>query len=162
MTSSAVHFAIEKFSDAYPEAGPLMELHWQEIAKNKGLLKLNPDVARYEAIEKNILLVTARAGGRLVVYFLWVLVTHSHYKEVLVAEEDLHFLLPEFRRGLTGYLFVKAACRFAMDCGAKLLVVREKIGHEHPALMKRIGFKPTDVVYTLCAEGADGHGVQAR
>jgi hypothetical protein len=152
---TAVHFAVESFSHAYAEAGPLMEAHWQEIAKNKDLLKLNPDVACYQAIEQNnkMLLVTARCETRLVGYFLWLLVTHAHYKHVLVAEEDLHFMLPEFRRGLTGYSFIKAACKAATDAGAKLLIMREKIGHEHQALMKRLKFKPTDIVYTYAVGG---------
>jgi hypothetical protein len=71
---------------------------------------------------------------------------------VLVAEEDLHFLLPEYRRGWTGYDFLKAACNAALDAGARLLVMREKIGHEHPALLKRLRFHPTDVVYTFAAK----------
>lgn len=147
-----VRFAVEPFDRAYAEAGPLMALHWDEIAKNKQLLTLNPDEEKYAAIAQNLLLVTARCGDRLVGYFLWILVTHPHYKHILIAEEDLHFLLPEFRRGLTGYKFIKAACQFAFEKGAHMLACREKIGHEHPAIMKRIGFVPTDITYTLCAK----------
>lgn len=143
-----VKFAVECFRDVYEEAKPLMHLHWQEIARNKALMTLNPDLEKYERALPSLLLVTARAETRLVGYFLWILILHSHYKHVPVAEEDLHYLLPEYRRGLTGYLFVKAACREAFGHGAQLLVMREKIGHEHPAMMKRLGFVPTDVVYT--------------
>jgi len=53
--------------------------------------------------------VTARDGDKLVGYFLWFLVSHPHYKHVVVAEEDLHFLPLEYRRGLTGYNLMKAA-----------------------------------------------------
>lgn len=151
--TAAVTFAVETFRQAFDEAGPLMAKHWEEIARNKALLTLNPDVAKYERIEQNgmLLLVTARCDGNLVGYFLWLLVTHAHYQHVLVAEEDLHYLLPEHRRGMTGYQFVKAACRIALAKGAKLLIMREKVGHEHPALMARLKFKPTDIVYTYSA-----------
>lgn len=152
LSEQTVTFAVEAFEGAYSEAGPLMELHWREIARNKALLVLNPDEGLYRKMQPNLLLVTARCAGRLVGYFLWVLMTHLHYKHVLVAEEDLHFLLPEYRRGLTGYKFIKAACVAAHARGAKLLVMREKIGHEHPALMERLGFKATDTVYTKVAE----------
>ena len=150
----SVQFAIEPFKKAYADAAPLMILHWNEIARNKGLMTLNPDVERYEAIEQKLLLITARSEGKLVGYFLWIMVNHMHYKHVSVAEEDLHFLLPEFRRGMTGYKFVKAACAAAIDKGAQLLIMREKIGHEHPALMKRLGFNATDISYTRAAKGA--------
>jgi hypothetical protein len=54
----------------------------------------------YDRIGENLLLVTARCDGHLVGYFLWFLIMHPHYRNVSVAEEDLHFLLPEYRRGL--------------------------------------------------------------
>lgn len=149
-----VTFAVERFADAFSEAAPLMEKHWTEIARNKQLLTLNPDVKRYELLADALLLITARDEKRLVGYFLWILVTHNHYQHVLVAEEDLHYLLPEFRRGLTGYLFVKKACEAAEQRGAKLLMMREKLGHQHPALMKRLGFAATDITYTRSATEA--------
>jgi hypothetical protein len=144
-------FAVEPFRDVYDEATPLLVAHWNEIAKNKHLLRLNPDEEVYGELadQKKLLLVTARDGGKLVGYFLWFLVAHTHYKHVLVAEEDLHFLLPEYRRGFNGYQLIKAACIAAVEVGAELLTVREKIGHEHPAILKRLGFVATDVVYTL-------------
>jgi hypothetical protein len=154
MIPAAIEFAVEPFMETFDEARPLLELHWDEIAKNKQLMTLNPDVKKYEKIAECLLLVTARVGGRLIGYFLWILVTHPHYKHVSVAEEDLHYLLPEYRRGLTEYLFMKAACNAALERGAQLLTVREKIGHEHPAIMKRLGFSPTDIVYTRATIGA--------
>jgi GNAT superfamily N-acetyltransferase len=143
-----IHFAVEQFKAVIDEARPLLRRHWEEIAKNKELLKLNPDMEMYDRIGENLLLITARNDGALVGYFVWFLIKHPHYRHVSVAEEDLHFLLPEYRRGLTGYKLMKAACTAAFDCGANLLVSREKIGHEHPAIMKRLGFVPTDIVYT--------------
>jgi len=149
-----VRFAVEPFRDAYGEAGPLLTAHWNEIAKNKHLLRLNPDENLYERAGNNLLLVTARDGQKLVGYFLWFLLGHAHYKHVLVAEEDLHFLLPEYRRGWTGYGLIKAACEAALARGAELLVMREKIGHEHAAIMHRLKFAPTDIVYTRTAKEA--------
>lgn len=152
--SGQIQFAVERFGDAFDEARPLLAAHWNEIAKNKHLLYLNPDEALYERAGKNLLLVTARDGKKLVGYFLWFLLSHAHYKHVLVAEEDLHFLLPEYRRGLAGYSFLKASCEAALARGAQLLVMREKIGHEHGAIMRRLKFVATDVVYTRTANEA--------
>ena len=148
IAAGKILFAVERFKDAIDEARPLLRRHWEEIAKNKGLLKLDPDMEMYDRIGENLLLVTARCDGHLVGYFLWFLIMHPHYRNVSVAEEDLHFLLPEYRRGLTGYKLMKSACQAAIDRGAKLLVAREKIGHEHTAIMERLGFVPTDIVYT--------------
>jgi GNAT superfamily N-acetyltransferase len=124
-------------------------------------LKPNPDLEKYQFLEQNgnLLLVTARADGVLVGYFLWIVMTHPHYQNVLVAEEDLHFLSPEYRshgscgegRGY-GYRMLEAARDAAIARGAQLLTVREKIGHEHPSLMAGLGFTPADIVYTFAVK----------
>src|SRR5271156_2488408 len=96
--SKTVKFAVEPFKPAFDEAKALMELHYDEIAKNKQLLKLNPDVATYNKAdqENKLLLLTARSEGVLVGYFLWIMIKHAHYQDVVVAEEDLHFLAPKY------------------------------------------------------------------
>ncbi len=156
-----VHFAVESFAGVWPEAEPLTRPHWTEIAKNKRLLTLNPDLEKYERLDAggHLLLVTARADGDLVGYFLWVIIAHPHYRHVLAAEEDLHFLSPEYRSGGRygrdrgyGFELLKAARDAALARGARLLAMREKVGHEHPALMEALGFVPTDVVYTLASK----------
>ena len=143
-----LRFATENYVEVYDEASPLMDLHWQEIAKNKQLLKLNPDREFYDNVKDNVLLVTARMDGKLIGYFVWFVFKHHHYADVLTAEEDIHFLLPDYRKGMTGYLLMKNARDAAIAAGAKFLVMREKIGKEHPAILKRLGFKPTDIVLT--------------
>ena len=150
LSPSSVTFGVEPFGPAYREATELLKLHWHEIARDKELLWLNPDEEKYARLDQAgmLCLVTGRAGERLVGYFLWILTPHPHYKHVLVAQEDLHFLLPEYRQGLTGYRLLMRARTEAKARGAQVLAYREKIGHVHPALMERLGAKPTDIVYT--------------
>ena len=144
----SLNFAVESFWPAYREAKPLLELHYNEIAKNKQLMIMNPDEAVYKQLDGKLLLVCARDNKKLVGYFLWIMTTALHYKHVKTAEEDLHYLLPDYRLGMNGYLFIKEACKLAKEHGAQLLIMREKIGHSHPAIMQRLGFAPTDLVYT--------------
>ena len=152
-----VLFAVESFADVWPEAEPLTRPHWKEIAKNKRLLTLNPDLEKYERLDAggHLLPVTARADGKLIGYFLWIIIAHPHYKHVQAAEEDLHFLSPEYRSGGRygrdrgyGFELLKAARDAAIARGARLLAMREKVGHEHPALLGALGFVPTDIVHT--------------
>jgi hypothetical protein len=159
----ALAFAVEPFVDVWSEARPLTRPHWDEIAKNKELLKLNPDLQKYELLERsgNLLLVTARGDGKLVGYFLWIIAPHPHYRHVLTAEEDLHFLSPEYRSGGIhgegcgyGYRLLQAARDAAIEAGARLLTMREKVGHEHPSIMSGLGFSPTDIVYTQAVKGS--------
>jgi hypothetical protein len=161
LQATQVLFAVESFRNVWKEAQPLTRPHWEEIAKNKGLLTLNPDLDKYERLDKghHLLVVTARSGGKLVGYFVWIVIAHPHYKHVQVAEEDLHFLLPEYRSSGRygkdrhyGYELLKTARDAAIAHGAQLLAMREKVGHGHPAIMEGLGFTPTDIVYTLAVK----------
>jgi hypothetical protein len=158
-----VAFAVESFTHVWKEAQPLTRPHWEEIAKNKGLLRLNPDLEKYALLDRsgNLLLVTARFDGRLVGYFLWIVMGHPHYRHVLVAEEDLHFLSPEYRSGGAhgegrqyGFKLLEAARDAAIAAGAQLLTMREKVGHEHSSIMSGLGFSPADIVYTHAVKGS--------
>jgi hypothetical protein len=60
-----VHFAVEHFADVWPEAEPLTRLHWEEIAKNKGFLTLNPDVEKYDLLDKTKLSHVKTRRGEL-------------------------------------------------------------------------------------------------
>jgi hypothetical protein len=160
--AAPVVFAVESFADVWKEAQPLTRPHWEEIAKNKGLLRLNPDLDKYRRLDADghLLLLTARAGGKLVGYFLWIIMAHPHYRHVRVAEEDLHFLSPEYRSGghhgesrQYGYKLLEAARDAAIARGARLLTMREKVGHEHRSIMDGLGFTPTDIVYTHAVKG---------
>jgi hypothetical protein len=93
-------------------------------------------------------------------YFLWIIAPHPHYRHVLTAEEDLHFLAPEYRSGGIhgegrghGYRFLEAARDAAIEAGARLLTMREKVGHQHSSLMDGLGFSRTDIVYSHIVKG---------
>ena len=146
-------FQVEDFAKAFAEATELTRRHYDEIAKNKDVMVLDPDRDFYAAAKDTLLLVTARHEGALAGYFLWVLIQHPHYRTVRLADEDLHFLAPEYRQGMTGYRLMKAARDAAIARGAKLLMMREKIGHERPGVLRRLGFAPADINHILIVRG---------
>jgi hypothetical protein len=143
-------FALEPFAAISDELKPLFRLHWAEVAKNKELLRLDVDEKFYLERDrtKEILWVIARFNGRLVGYVAWFIKTHPHYKSVVCGQSDVHFLLPEFRQGWNGYKLLKNAILLLKALGVQYCYLSEKIGHEHPAIMKRLGFAPLDVTYS--------------
>lgn len=143
-------FAVEPMAEFLREGAPLFVRHREEVTKDKDVLILAVDEEYYGKSYQNghSVVVTARHLGQLVGYMLWTLATHPHYKNVLCAQDDVHYLLPEYRRGMNGYLLIKNAMRLVEAAGARYCYVREKIGHEHPAVMQRLGLKPLDVTYS--------------
>ena len=154
MPASKLLFALEPFSKVYEEAGDLLTRHWEELTKRKDVFTVNPDLPTYRTLEEanRLAVVTARDEGKLVGYFVWFIFPHAHYQDTLVATEDLHFLHPEYRKGLNGYLLMREAVALLKPLNVTAYTIREKIGHEHPALMKRLGFTPMDVTYIKIEE----------
>lgn len=148
-----LRFAVESFASAYsdPDAKALLQKHWQEIAKAKDLFRLAPDETFYAEADKQgkLLIITARDGTALVGYFVWIVFKHPHYKDVIMAQEDIHFLLKDYRKGLNGYLLIKNAILLGKQHGIQAFTVREKVSHPHPDLWRRLGFQPADTTYIL-------------
>ena len=46
-----MEFAIENLAKVRREIEPLLEQHWQEIALNKDIIKMNPDCEGYAGLD---------------------------------------------------------------------------------------------------------------
>lgn len=148
--SGPVIFAVETFDAAYGEASELTRLHWQEVAPYKELNALDPDLETYRNLEKlnRLCMITARHKGELVGYILMLLYPHPHYRQVLNAMDDLHFIRADFRNGFT-FLRMLAFMEAEMKArGARIVALRTKQAKDHGALFERIGYQVQDVVYT--------------
>ena len=147
--STVVAFALEKFSDIVVEATELLRLHYDEVAPLKDLFKLNLDVQTYLKLQAAGILhiVTARLNGRLIGYVSLIIKEHIHYKDVLMATDDVHFLHPDFRKGGTGLRMLRFAEQKMREKGVKVMALRTKVASNHGVLFERLGFAATDVVY---------------
>ena len=142
-----ITFQIEKFSDVYVEALPLLEAHYEEIATYKEVKALNPDVWRYlEIEEKGILrIMTARDDGVMVGYFVSMIMPSLHYKDCSTAINDILYVHPEYRGGTLAYrLFKKALQDLKENTGANLVMIHMKIKHPFRELLTKLGFAQTE------------------
>lgn len=149
-SANGLTFQVEPMRRFLNDGKELFALHRQEVGKDLDLMVLNIDEGYYTrgAEFGRLVVVGARHNGILVGYFLWSIAHHPHYKDVFCAQDDVHYLHPKHRRGLAGYFLLKAAIRALPRFGVQYCYVREKIGHEHPALMKRLGLQPLDITYS--------------
>lgn len=90
----------EKLSQCLPEIIPVEQRHWEELAKNKDKIKLNPDHDAYRRLEDsgNYRAYTVRtANGELAGYAGYLISKHLHYQDHFWALSDLFYVLPEHR-----------------------------------------------------------------
>lgn len=150
-----VVFRRERLMDLRHECEEIIEAHYQEIALQKDAQKLNPDWDEYFRLERlgKVWLMTARHHGELVGYIVMIISHHMHYKTLSVALEDLHYLRPEYRKGLTGYRLISTAVKEMAKLGVKKCVLRTKFFKNHGKLFERLGFVREDEVWSRILEG---------
>lgn len=153
-----ITFQLEPFDNAYADAAELLKLHYAEIAPFKDLFKIKCNVVFYRKLEEagTLRVVTARHDGRLVGYFVFVIARHPHYMDTLVANEDMKFLLPDYRGG-TGMRLIKFAEDMARAVGCKVILQRSKAKSEHGPMYRRLGYELMDEIYAKRLDG-EPHG----
>lgn len=148
--SDKVTFQIENFYTLKEQVNELFVKHWEEVALFKDKMKLNPDWDFYTALyeQGNLGLFTARKGDKLIGYFVVVARPHPHYKDHLVAANDIIFIDPEHRKGLVGYRLIKFAKDNLRELGVSVLSINVKVHRPFDKLLERLGFENTERLYT--------------
>lgn len=107
-----ITFQKELLADVAAEVQPLLEQHYVELARNRDVVKLNPDWARYQVMELTgaLIVFTARDNGRLIGYSAFTTYKHPHYQDLQMVSNDVLFLRKDYRRvqgwmGRLGSLF---------------------------------------------------------
>jgi hypothetical protein len=146
-----VTFQVESVKACRDEVMPLLEQHYEEIAQFKEVQKLDPDWDTYARIEEQgkLWVMTARSDGYLVGYIVMLLTRDMHYKTLMKATEDIHFLLPQFRKGLTGYRMLAKMKAAMKEKGVHTISLRTKANADHGVLFERLGGVLHDLVYTI-------------
>ena len=145
-----IKYQREDFYKVKKEVDELFYNHWEEIAVNKDKIKLNPDWSFYEAVytSGNLGIYTVRDKEKLVGYFIVIAKPHPHYKDHLFAVNDILYLDPNYRKGLTGYRMIKFVEEDLKKMGVSVLTVNTKVHKPFDPLMERLGFNFTERVYT--------------
>jgi hypothetical protein len=143
-------FAIENLAKVRREIEPLLMEHWNEIALNKDIIKLNPDWREYARLDElNALRIyTARKNGELMGYFVIMVSRSLHYKDHLFANNDIVFLTKPARKGLTGLKLVKFAMESLKAEGVTKLHINTKTHQPFDPIMERLGFEEIETVFS--------------
>ena len=145
-----VDFAVEHIGVVW-ENMDVVRKHYDEIAQFKEVQKLDPDFEAYDRMEKSgkLWVMTAREDGALIGYIVMFLSSDLHYRKLLRALEDIHFILPEHRKGLLGYKMLAKTKQAMKEKGVHTVTFRTKAEKSHGLLFERLGGVLHDLVYTI-------------
>jgi len=145
-----VKYQQEFLDNVRGEVESLFQLHWEEIALNKDKIKLNPNWDAYESMESSghLRIFTVRENGVLIGYFFAVVSVNLHYKDHLLAENDLIYIKKAHRRGFTGVNLIKFAEKCLRDDGVSIIKINTKVHKPFDKLMDYLEFDCVERVYT--------------
>ncbi len=157
-----ITYQVEKWDDCYEEAIPMLEAHYVEIATDKALKPLDPDIDRYEAMEKagvlriftvryvpeTVVLVEpeehVERPGILIGYFVSIIMKGLHYQQTTLAINDIMYIDPAYRGGTVGYRMMKHAALDLKNLGADILTIHMKTDYPFRSLLEKLDFHLTE------------------
>lgn len=146
-----ITIAVEKISNSIEsEFWPLLEMHREELATNKQLMVLSPDVARYTALEESGVLfaLVMRLDGKAIGYSVNFLSSHLHYSALVYAHNDVLFLHPAYRSGDLGRQLLEATEVESKERGAQMLIWHAKKGTALERILPRWGYGVQDILFS--------------
>ena len=137
-------FARESIADVWGEVQALLNEHWREIAHYQDI-PLQPDEVFYLG-NPALRCFTAREDC-LVGYACFVVAPNKHYMGSLQAMQDVLFISPGHRKGLTGYRFIRWCDEQLKAEGVQVVYHHTKTAHDFGALLTRQGYEEVDRIY---------------
>lgn len=140
---------------ASPDAAGLFEAHYQEVARNKDVMVLDPNWRAYYALEERGLLMAFAAVAVqqdphvevMVGYSLNVITQHMHYAGLRICQNDVLFVAKEWRRGV-GRRLIHHTEHEARERGARLMLWHAKEGTDLDRLLPKLGYGVQDIIYS--------------
>lgn len=125
--------------------------HWDEIALNKQVMRLKPNLEQYRVMDQQGMLLLLGAflnDGTLIGYSVNFIVNHLHYADLRVATNDLLFIARDHRGGRLGLQLIAATEAKAKERGAQLMLWHAKQETALNNLLPRLGYGVQDIIYS--------------
>ena len=143
-----ITYQTELLCEVVPEVSELLDMHYQELTLNKDKIKLKPIWSKYAALEAAgaFTVFTARDDAALVGYSAFFLNAHLHYEETMCAMNDVLFLHPDYRKGMTGIKLVKYSEKQLQARGVNKVTWHAKFDTNLIPILHRLGYKNEEIV----------------
>lgn len=153
-----IHSQALSLEDSVALVGHLFRDHYDELATRKDIRTLAPDWERYIAAEKAGVLdiIVINVDGLPVGYTANVRMPHIHYKHLVVSNNDVIYLSPQYRGEGVGHALMDATEELAARRGAREVLWHAKPGTTLDTLLKTRGDPVQDIIYSRVLRSNDG------
>jgi GNAT superfamily N-acetyltransferase len=148
--NSSITYQQESWATYWPDAKPLWEDHWLEIARDRETIPLDPAMDFYaQADAEGILhIMTMRLQGTLIGYHLALIQRHIHYQGTLHAFTDIYYVVPAFRRGMVGVTLFRQVEAALRQRGVIKIMTGTKIANDVSRIFQHLGYRETERLWT--------------
>ena len=131
-------------------ADPLFEEHYEEIARNKQVMKLKPNYQLYEALNSTgwLFIYVAMRDDVCIGYSMNIMMHHLHYADLRIAQNDILFVKKEFRGGRLGLRLLKVTEDHARSEGCKLMLWHAKENTALAELLPKLKYGVQEIMYS--------------
>ena len=144
-----IRFEVIKDVDSVKDKmAELLDLHYAELTLDKHVIKLAPNWDKYRQLnnEKKLLIVCAFELDKLVGYSVFFLDQHIQYENNIFARNDVIFLHPEYRQGMTGIKLIKYSELVLEELGVSKIIWHVKYSKDFRKILHRMGYQDEEVV----------------
>lgn len=141
---------VELARDTLPELMKLFPLHWKKLALNQDKVELLPEYGHYIQAENEgrLLLVTLRAEGRLVGYWVQFIAPELHYRTCLGSKMDIWWIHPDCHKGKAALTLGRTVEKELKRRGVQRWYVGEKLHSPCGRLYALLGLEPVETYYS--------------
>lgn len=142
-------FAVELLAHSQAELEDILPQHWEEIARDRDTIKLDPDWPAYHALEAcgQLHFLVCRVDGKMAGYHLAFVRPHLHYRQSLSCITDIFYLKPEYRKGGIGkQLFVESE-KVLKARGVQKVFLGCKVALDLTPLFENLGYQKIEYVF---------------
>jgi GNAT superfamily N-acetyltransferase len=137
----------------------MLEAQYLEIATDKAIKPLDPDLDKYQGLEDagflRIFTVRIepdnlegtdlpRCDGRLIGYFVSIVMRGLHYQQTTLAVNDIMYIDPAYRGSTVGYRMIRGAKADLKNLGADILTIHMKTDYPFRSLLEKLDFHLTE------------------
>lgn len=104
------------------------------------------DIALYSYYDSSVWTFRVEDEDEIVAYSVFRVGTHPHYNK-LVAQQDVLYVKPEYRKGSFGIRFIKDIESSLKELSVEGIFQNSTVKKDLSKLFNRIGYKEVDTVY---------------
>ena len=149
MQESKVTVQRETVNQCVRDICPLLEKHWEEVALYRDRIDLDPDFTRYRMLEDagGLVILTARMGGKLIGYSVFVVSDHMHYQSCKVASNDVLFVSFEYRHTTTtGLRLIRESEKTLKSLGVNRVLWHIKPKNDWSLILRHRGYDQEEII----------------